>query len=126
MLVAYLLTYLASTGYVFTGYFARYAPFTIYVNDMLLAVGVVTTVGKPPGTWLYGAARTKLFALSLRIEPIKLHLPCDSATGLDLDALEDVLQRKNGAPRLAALLCCPNISNPSGATSRRSRSRNVG
>ena len=45
-----------------------------------------------------------------------LHLPCDSATGLDLDALEDVLQRKNGAPRLAALLCCPNISNPSGAT----------
>ncbi len=45
-----------------------------------------------------------------------LHIPCDPQTGLDVGALEAVLERKQGAPRVAALLCCPNISNPTGAT----------
>ena len=45
-----------------------------------------------------------------------LHIPCDPQTGLDVDALEAVLERRQGAPRIAALLCSPNISNPTGAT----------
>jgi hypothetical protein len=44
MLVAFLLVYLAFTGYVYTGYFARYAPFTVYVTDLILAVGLMAMI----------------------------------------------------------------------------------
>jgi hypothetical protein len=44
MLVAYFLVYWVFTGYVYTGYFARFAPLTVYVNDLLLAVGLVAMI----------------------------------------------------------------------------------
>jgi hypothetical protein len=44
MLVVYILVYWMFTGYVYTGYFARFAPLTVYVNDLILAVGLVAMI----------------------------------------------------------------------------------
>ena len=44
MLTAYVLVYLVFPGYVQNGYSARYAPFTIYFNALLLAVGLTAMI----------------------------------------------------------------------------------
>src|SRR5260221_12339884 len=44
LLVAYLLVYFIFTGYVHTGYFLRYLPLTIYLNNLLLALGLVAMI----------------------------------------------------------------------------------
>jgi hypothetical protein len=44
LLAAYLLVYFLFTGYVFTGYFARYLSFTIFLNDLVLALGLTAMI----------------------------------------------------------------------------------
>src|SRR6266511_6381431 len=44
LLFAYVLVFFAFTGYIFTGYFARYLSLTIYFNDLLLALGLVVMI----------------------------------------------------------------------------------
>jgi hypothetical protein len=44
LLAAYLLVYFVFTGYVFTGYFARYLSLTIFLNDLVLALGLVAMI----------------------------------------------------------------------------------
>jgi hypothetical protein len=44
LLVAYLLVYFLFTGYIFTGYFARYLSLTIFLNDLVLALGLVAAI----------------------------------------------------------------------------------
>jgi hypothetical protein len=44
LLLAYLLVFFAFTGYIFTGYFARYLSLTVFFNDLLLALGLVAMI----------------------------------------------------------------------------------
>jgi hypothetical protein len=44
MLVAYLLVYFLFTGYIFIGYSARYFSLTIFLNDLVLALGLVAII----------------------------------------------------------------------------------
>jgi hypothetical protein len=44
LLLAYVLVFFVFTGYVFTGYFARYLSLTVYLNDLLLALGLVAMI----------------------------------------------------------------------------------
>jgi hypothetical protein len=44
LLVAFLLVYFIFTGYVHTGYFLRYLPLTVYLNNLLLALGLVAMI----------------------------------------------------------------------------------
>jgi hypothetical protein len=44
LLVAYLLVYFLFTGYIITGYFARYLSLTIFLNDLVLALGLVAVI----------------------------------------------------------------------------------
>jgi hypothetical protein len=44
LLLAYLVVYFLFTGYIFTGYFARYLSLTIFLDDLVLALGLVAMI----------------------------------------------------------------------------------
>ena len=44
LLAAYLLVYFVFTGYVRTGYYLRYLPLTVYLNDLVVALGLVAMI----------------------------------------------------------------------------------
>jgi hypothetical protein len=53
LLLAYLPVYFVFTGYVFTGYFVRYLSLTVFLNDLLVAFGLVAMIDCVRG--LYGS-----------------------------------------------------------------------
>jgi hypothetical protein len=44
LLLAYLFVFFVFTGYILMGYFARYLPLTVFVNDLFLALGLVAII----------------------------------------------------------------------------------
>src|SRR5258706_13817550 len=49
---AYATVYFLSPGYVYSGYLVRHAPFTVVLNDALIAVAIYATIGMARRLWL--------------------------------------------------------------------------